>query len=300
MSRSVYGFEVRSPYPLRLLRQGGGGDTLDVVPSVGPPPEPEGPAVFEWALVDGERESRATLYRYDHAFQFRTMRGISCLVEPHAGAIRIIDPGWAFWEPGLWGVPALLCFAHRGDFSLHAAAVEVNGGAVLLGAPGRRGKTTLALAFHQAGYRVLSEDLACCRITPEPVIFPGPALMRLRPDMFDGTAPAGTHVLLERTDRIYLAVDEERRGSGAPVPIRGLVLLRESPGEVRAERIAGARALPDLWALSFRLPAPLGPDRCFSQLSGLVNRVPVWNLYRPLRRASLDATVASIVDVCGH
>ena len=57
----------------------------------------------------------------------------------------------------------MLCFRARGDTALHAAAVEVDGQAVVLGAPGTFGKTTLAAAFHAAGHRLLSEDTTCIR-----------------------------------------------------------------------------------------------------------------------------------------
>jgi hypothetical protein len=182
-----------------------------------------------------------------------------------------------------------------GHFFVHAAAVEVDKGAILIAAPGRHGKTTLAMAFHQHGYRVISEDSACCRLEAGPAVLPGPALMRVRPDVFDGDAPAGTHIAAVYEDRVYLVIDEDRRGSDDPVPIRALVLLRESENRIHLDRVPAHKALPDLWALSFRFPNDADRSRCFGQLCGLADSVPIWNLHRPLRMDRLSDTVDQIV-----
>jgi hypothetical protein len=223
-----------------------------------------------------------------------------------AGAYRI-DPGGGciempvcsdeiVREQRLWGIPATLCYMHRGDLSLHAAAVEVGAGAVVLAAPGRYGKTTLALAFHRHGYRVLSEDLTCCRVTASPAVLPGPALLRVRTDVFDGHAPTGARVVMTRPDRVYLRLDDDRKGSSAPVPLRGIVFLRESAAEVRLERAPAPAAVADLWSLTFRLHTDEGRAGSFRQLTRLVGALPTWNLYRPLRLATLDTTVSRLVE----
>src|SRR5918994_7191763 len=85
----------------------------------------------------------------------------------------------------MWGVPAMLCFMEQGYLPLHAASVDVGGEAVLLGAPGTFGKTTLAGAFHNANHRLLSDDISACGLGRQPVVFPGPALLRVRRDVFD-------------------------------------------------------------------------------------------------------------------
>jgi hypothetical protein len=201
-------------------------------------------------------------------------------------------------EQRLWGIPAALCFMHRGDVPLHAAAVEIGEGAVVLAAPRKHGKTTLALAFHRRGYRVLSEDLACCRLAPVPAVLPGPALMRVRPDVYDGHAPAGMHVVALRPDRVYLATDEDRRGSAAPVPIIAVVFLREASHRIAIAPTTPSTAITDLWALSFRLPSHVGSAQKFNQLTRLADALPIWNLYRPLRLDALEATVERVLELC--
>ena len=197
------------------------------------------------------------------------------------------------------GFPTLLCFLGFGDIPLHASAVEVADRAVLFGAPGRFGKTTLALAFHRKGYRVLTEDMSCCRLTPEASLLPGPASLRLRPDVFDGHAPAGMRVVLDSPDRIFFAMDPDRCGDCKPVPIKAVIFLHESDEDIRLEPVEPARALPDLWSLNFRT-GPSEIAKSFSGLGQLVRAASVWNLHRPLRMDVMDDVVSRIVEACSR
>ena len=117
--------------------------------------------------------------------------------------------------------------------------------------------------------------------------------------MHDGHAPGGTHLICAQPERIYLGLNDDRRGTGDPVPIRAIILLRTSDGGVRLDRIPPRSALPDLWAISFRLPTQVALAQCLNQLSGLASKVPVLTLHRPLQKAALEATVARILSVCG-
>src|SRR5205809_388138 len=84
------------------------------------------------------------------AFAFCVTDAGAYHIDPERGRIEIPDSDDdVVREQRLWGIPAALCFMHRGDFPLHAAAVEVGEGAVILAAPAQHGKTTLALAFHK-------------------------------------------------------------------------------------------------------------------------------------------------------
>jgi hypothetical protein len=200
-------------------------------------------------------------------------------------------------EQRLNGIPMALAFTHRGDFALHAAAVEVDGGAILLAAPSRFGKTTLAMAFHERGFPMLAEDLICVRPGRHEA-FPGPAVIRLRPDVYNGTPPRGLVEVAARPDRIFLAPEAGQRGSAGPRPIRGIVFLREGE-EVAVRAASPVDAIRDLWHLNFRLPSAEAREHSFRSLTALAGAVPVWNLYRPFRLDALSATVEAIV-VCGR
>lgn len=293
---SLYGFTVRTDQTLRFLREGGGAESLDIVAgpesSSRPPVEP----IADWALAGTEYEARATLYPTEHGYEFWATDAGRYGIDLKNGRIEIPATGdEIIREQRLCGLPMMLCYIHRGDFPLHSATVELGDGAVLFAAPSRYGKTTLALAFHRYGYRILSEDLVCCRSGSSCQALPGPALVRMRADVYDGSPPVGTHVVVARPDRIYLALDDDRKGSSAPVPIKAIVFLREAD-ELRMERVAPPTAVADLWHLNFHLATSEFVARAFRQLTKLVSTVPCWNVYRPLRLTSLDETVDLIAD----
>ena len=293
---SMYGFSIRTQETLRFLRSGGGVETLDIVAAQEPRTRPDVEPLADWALAGTEYQARATLYRVDGGYEFWATDAGRYHVDLENWRIEIPAAGDEIVrEQRLWGLPMMLCYIHRGDFPLHSATVELGSGAVLFAAPSRYGKTTLALAFHRHGYRVLSEDLVCCRPGASCEVLPGPALVRLRTDVYDGSPPRGMHVVVARADRIYLGVDDDRKGSSAPVPISAVVFLREAD-ELRMEPVIPSVAVADLWHLNFHLATKEFRAQSFQQLARLAGTVPCWNVYRPLRLASLDATVALIAE----
>ena len=293
---SCFGFAVRSDLSFVYLRRGRG-RALDVVESDGCPPRP-GPLLVSWTPTPA-RPFHARLFGDENHYDYWVEGAGWFGVDPNVP--RIVAPptdSVVRREERIWGVPALLCFAARGDVPLHAAAVEVDGGAILVAAPGRFGKTTLASAFVAAGYRLLAEDTSCCRVGDPPLVVPGPAMLRLRRDVHPHVRVQSARPVAWDAARIYLALDPEVRGDGEPVPIRAIIFLR--PGEERCEiaRVDPLRAVPDLWAQSFRLPSAVEGARRFCQLVDLAGRVPAWHLTRPHGFDRLGEVVERIVGIC--
>ena len=296
---SVYGFSIHAQENLRFLRSGGGGSHLEIIPAEQQSTRPNTEPLADWELAGTGYHARATVYRVEDGYQFWATDAGTYQINPDLGQIEIpVGGDEILREQRLWGIPVMLCYMHRGDFSIHAAAVEIGGEAVLLAAPSRYGKTTLALAFHQRGYRLLSEDLVCCRSNPVCEVLPGPALLRVRSDVYPGSPPEGTHFIAERGDRVFLGLDNDRKGSGAAVPLKAIVFLRESE-EIRMEQAKTSTVLADLWSLNFRLTTQEHRAQSFQRLARLAGAVPSWNLHRPLRLESLETTVALVVDHCG-
>jgi hypothetical protein len=298
--QSCFGFRVSSSCSLRFLRKGSGQETLEITELAGPFETPgQETLLFEWTLRDPSADVTARLYGSDGIFQFWTSDAGWYRIDPAARKIEVSEHDDEIRrEQRLWGIPAALCYMARGDFALHAAAVEVEGKAIVLAAPGRFGKTTLALAFHRRGYRLLTEDTTCCSLSPNPYVLPGPTSIRVRPDMFHGEAPSGTRVVSVKSDRIHLELDSDRIGNGQGVPIQALVFLRESSDKTYLERLKTSVAIPDLWTLNFRFQSDAQRSRSFSQLARLAGGISVWNLYRPMDVASLDAVVLRLVETC--
>jgi hypothetical protein len=271
---------------------------LSVTAAAGPTTITDAELVFEWPLRP-DQPFHGKLYRRAGLFWLWMGDMGWFAVNPAQGHVVVPETAnHVRREERLWGIPAALCMLHRGDLPLHAAAVEVDGAALLLAAPGRFGKTTLAAGFHRAGWRMLSEDLSCIRLDPVPSVLPGPAMLRLRPDVLQHFGPLDASPVAQNPDRTSLALRTDQRGDCRPVPLRGIVLLRSAPEGVRVDRVRAAGTIKELWALSFRIPDDASRARCFTAIGAVVTAVPVWNVYRPLHLASLPLTVDTIVSAC--
>jgi len=290
-SGACFGYRIDSPLDFAYLR-GGEGTPLIVETGNGLGSPPSGAdAVLEWT-----DPFRASLLANGGCYRF-WVDGLGSY-EIDTAERRILVPDSAdpvVREERLWGIPAALSFAARGDLPLHAAAVEVGGKALLIAAPGVFGKTTLAAAFARAGHRVLAEDLSCLRLVDGAAIIPGPAMLRLRRDVAEEIElPPGT-VVLDEPLRVHLALEHATRGDCLPVPVRAVVVLKPGKDEIRLDPVPAAEGIRDLLALSFRLPSDEAHRRAFEGVASLVRRVPVWELSRPDGLALLPEVVDKIV-----
>lgn len=290
---SVFGYTIRSSIGLRFLRHGGGSEPLEVVEDSESDNPAPGELLGEWPLQGTSHPAHARLVRVPGGYEYFTSDAGLYRVNIDQRRIQVPATGDELLrEQRLHGLPMILNFLARGDISLHAAAVEVGSGAVILAAPSRHGKSTLAMAFQRAGHRVLSEDLVCCRpATGEAV--PGPALLRIRPDMHSDDLPEGLFVAARRDDRVFVGFDPIRSGSAAPVRITAIVFLREAP-TLAVEPADPVTALKDLWHLNFRTGSEEGRTDSFRSLSLLAGSVMSWNVRRPLTTNALPGIVDMI------
>ncbi|MGH2756502.1 MAG: hypothetical protein ACRDI3_01795 [Actinomycetota bacterium] len=293
MDRVCYGYRVTGRDLVLPVRSGDAGPLL--LRDADRPPIPNGDPVLEIRSHEGIPFARVYRDRKGYAVWISDAGWFA--VDPEEPSIALppdCDP--ALLEARLWAVPIALCMIERGDLPFHAAAVEVDGSALVLAAPTKHGKTTLAAAFARQGFRVLSEDVTCCRVDQVPSILPGPAFLRVRRDSFERLRLSSQSVVREEGDRFYVTMDESPRGDGEAVPLSGILLIRPSAKRFALEPVSGVAALPDLWALTLNLPSTQGRNVGFSRLASLVDRVPVWDLHRPDGFDILDRIVEQIAE----
>ena len=296
---TCYGFDITSDLPLSFLRTSTGTGTSMTI-RTGTAPDDEGALIQEWQL---DRMGKMTTKLFECAPGHYLIRvgvhdSYEVLTDPpgivvHPGAMTEIDS-----ESMIWGTPAAVSMAHQGRLPFHAGSVDVDGQGVILAATGSFGKTTLAGAFHAAGYRLLADDMSCAIIDPEPAILPGPAVVRARPDVIAGFSFEHTKPVLTTPVRTHYALDADSRGNGRPVPLRAIIFLRISDESIVLQPALSSEAVRDLFALSFRLPTDQGRADVFQLAAGLVGKVPAWNLHRPLTLASLPAVIDAIIRTC--
>lgn len=284
---TCYGFEIRSRLDFHYLR-GGTGAPLEL--GEARPPEGElGELLRTWDPP--AFPVRVRLYGEDGRYRIFNGDAGWFTVDPEGGRLGVPVHGDPVRrEERTWGFPTMLCFLARGDLALHASSIQVDGSALVLAAPRRFGKTTLAAAFAAAGHRVLAEDLTCIRPGPQPAVVPGPAMLRLRRDVADRLLVPGSTEVGRDEERIHLSLDVGR-GTCDPVPVGGIALLLEGDGEPTLEPAHPTDVVRDLWALSFKLPTDADRSRCFHAVSRVASAVPVWHLTRRLRLDALGPTM---------
>jgi hypothetical protein len=292
---TCFGFAVHSSLAFEYLRHGDGEPLTVSEPSRPPEGEP-GELVQRWWRTTNE-PFETSLYRDGACFRVE-MTGSSWFhVDPQQASVAVPeDANTVRREERLWGLPAILCFLARGDVQLHAVAVEIDGGAVVIAAPQFHGKTTIAVTFHNAGLRMLSEDVICIRNLPEPHVVPGPAVLRVRPATAERIEVVDVEEVGIRDNRIHYSIAPERRGTCDPLPLRAILMLRESANGFRLERPAAADAVKDVWPLSFSLPSAEDRARCFAAITDLCRAVPPQNLYRPFRLEELPGLVGFVAE----
>jgi hypothetical protein len=197
-------------------------------------------------------------------------------------------------ELRLFGVPTAICAFAAGDVAMHASAVEVGGHGVVLAGPSMYGKTTLAAAFAAAGHRLLTEDTTRISAGETPLVFPGPAAVRLRADVAGSIRLAGASPIPVDQGRTPLVFDASLRGDGAGVPLAAVIVLRRGDGSPRLEPIPTAEATRDLFALSFRLATPGSRADAFGRIVDLAARTEALNLYRSLTIEELPEVVGLV------
>lgn len=295
--RTVFGFEIEAPFDLATARLGEGSPLRVEIASEGLPLS--GSPLLSWEPGPYNPINAKLTGDGSGGFLLEIVDGGQYRVQPNQGIITI-PPGTPslLRETRLLGLPLLLCFLHRGDLSLHAAAIEGPSGAILIAAPGRHGKTSLAAAFMKLGCRLLTEDLSCLTSNVPPTLIPGPASLRVRPDMAEHILPIPTMKQIGTVDdRTVLTTTDP--GDCKPVPIAAILLLKDFGDSLSIAQAGAMGRLADLWLLSLHFPSEADRTRKFNQLVDLSNAVPVWEVTQPSDPARLVENARLILDSIG-
>lgn len=289
------GLRLRSALPLRGFKDWTGDDRApDIDFVVGDVP----------AALEGEVEAGLFMYVAPEGRVRIAVPGVAdFLVEDGRRAVIAPAPGHAMADIDAFiggSVFGALCH-QRGLLPMHAASVEVGGGAVMMMGPSRAGKSTLSAALANRGHRLVADDVTVAMPGPDGRLMAIPAIRRqkLWQDSIDalGLRP-GRRLRESRAMTKYENGDAVTYAS-APVTLRAVVLLsRFGPApEARLERLSPALAFRAIFDNVYRdnVVHVLGlRPRVFQDCGRIATTVPAFTLRRHDRFDDLDGLIEAV------
>jgi hypothetical protein len=286
---SLYGFEIKSDLPLRRLNAAAGTRGELVVeaaaePLATPGHEPTGSQVTDdgyrwfsaWELDDG-----ACLLKMPPTGSF--------LLEPARGwiAVESTDEDRELLEHRVASVAICTLLAMREDLVLHAAAVEVDGRAVVFCGPTMRGKSTLVGALGEAGCSLLGEDGVAVELNGQGAIaHPGARGVRVR--QRDGEGRRRTVLL-----------DDPGPGEPGPCPVAAFVLLEERGAKLDVAPLEPARALALLTPNLIHTGGRAAIATAFQRLASALGSAPAFSASLADDLDALPACAMGLLDATG-
>jgi predicted ATPase len=187
----------------------------------------------------------------------------------------------------------------RGLLTLHASAVEVDGRCVLFAGESGSGKSTITAAFHDRGYRIVTDDISVVRFKEDgnPVVNAGHRRVKLWVDVLE-------HVGESLGDRRKPRIGIQKYSVTTPGPVPGapLRLARMFVFSPRSAQVIELRSLTGRSKVAAvvtetyrrRMLTALGQSSThFAQCAAFARRVPLVAVDRPM---SLDG-LGLLVDV---
>lgn len=292
------GWRVASAIALPELRRWDGAPgSPDIVIAIGDVPAALPAAVLETPFLQADGEWRVR-YSIPGVADFLIERGERVTVapkrDPASPDVRVFLLGSVF---------GLLC-NQRGLLPLHASSVEIDGRAVAFAGASGSGKSTMAMAFHRRGFRLLCDDVT-------PVAFDGPQVgflpsarrIRLWSDSVADAGWASTE-----TERCRTGLEKFSRAFDdafvtrllAPAALFHLRPLPDTVGDVMLNRLHGAAAVQQVRRQAYRwrtLQRSVGKGEAMSRVIRAATGIPRhFELMRRIAFDNLDATVDAVVE----
>lgn len=199
-----------------------------------------------------------------------------------------------------------LLFHQRRDMAVRGCAVEVNGAAVLLTGYSGVGKSTLAAAMMQRGYRILSDEFSIIRFddaTKQALVYP--TFSYLHVWHFALYKLNYSLSAIEQMPRVRPQIEKRILDVGdcfqsQPLPLRGIYIMNAPMKELEPLMLLTPQEslLQVNWMLSYeRLAIEMGVIQDYWQkASALISTVRFWHLHRVKRTFDLDTLIRLVTE----
>jgi hypothetical protein len=189
----------------------------------------------------------------------------------------------------------------RGHLVLHGSMVQVDDGCVIFAGPSGVGKSTLALAMHQRGYRCLSDDICAISLGDDgvPSAIGSYPQVKLWPDSLARLSidPASLRRVRPCLEKRGAPLGGEFRHD--PIPLKRLFWLCASrhKHEIEFQPTNGPVKIRSLRDATYRQEFLQGQSlaaKHFQQLAKIAPRLPVIQVSRPAGRFALNRLADAI------
>jgi hypothetical protein len=203
----------------------------------------------------------------------------------------VIEPEGSFDEPGirlfLFGSVFCALLQQRGYLVLHGSAIQVNSQGVLFTGVSGIGKSTLAAAFYQEGYRVLTDDVCAVMIDKQdtPYIIPGFPGIKLWKDAAERFGKNVTELVPVKKDLEKFQIEAGERFLDSTVALDKIFILHSADNrDIAIAQITGFHKLEAVIENTYRyrfVKAQGVNSLHFSQCAAVVNHARVYDVLRP-------------------
>jgi hypothetical protein len=243
--------------------------------------------------INSSKQKYSLLGELPRIGKFLIKNGNEIIVDPEIG----IDEN--ILRPCILGSAMVVLLQQRGFLVLHASCIVIGGEAVAFLGYSGSGKSTIASAFHQEGYGILTEDVMAIntKVNPYQVIPSFPSI-KLRSDSaealgYDHGTLSPLHPLTQKR------VHHINHGFvNQPYPLKRIYVLAQgdrnkitpfSPQDAFMELVRHTRAIQALKHQELE-------QVHFQQCAALVNNIPIFKLERKFVLSELPGLVKSIKE----
>ncbi|UZT82596.1 hypothetical protein [Caproicibacterium sp. BJN0003] len=284
----AYGLLFSSEIPLPELQISEGHPDVSI--QLGTVPE----MVSDSSTVENQASRQEFLLHVNNVAFYYITNGNKIIIEPKGdydeAGIRLFLLGSAFC--------ALL--QQRGYLVLHGSAVQIGGRGVLFTGTSGIGKSTLAAAFCEKGYQILTDDVCAVKIdktgTPSVIpAFPGVKLWKDTAKWFD--------IDIRELEPVRRDIEKFRVGAGKNfldriVPLNGIYILNAADIQnIDIKEIKGLHRLEAIIENTYRyhfLQMQGVKSLHFQQCAAVADKVSVFTVMRPRSGFLLDELVSAI------
>ena len=246
-----------------------------------------------WRLKISEEKKSASLFIKNQAtFNIREGKEITVYTEKNSDDQLI--------RQYIMGIIFGILLYQRELLVLHASAVEFDGGAIAFMGNPEAGKSSVAAALYNKGYKIVTDDITPVDVNSEiSTVFPGFPYLKIGQKVagglgYDFESLGIIHSLEEKR-----LLDVHNRFQKKPLPLRCIFVLADGNAQ-GVEELHPQETVIELIRHTFptRLQQP-GAKLHFMQCAELVNRVPVYRLKQSKSISALPELITLIEKKVG-